>query len=50
MPELLIDYRVDGVDVPALGSLKTGLYRAFVPGQDGECSAAFGDFDFFRKT
>ena len=44
--ELLLLYKVEGVKVPAQGSIKTGLYRA-VPA--GPAAAVVGDFDFFKK-
>ncbi|GAA5917727.1 hypothetical protein JCM6882_009363 [Rhodosporidiobolus microsporus] len=45
--ETLLQYTLSGVDIPAQGSIKCGLYRAHV------CSAAtavVGDFDFKKRS
>lgn len=44
--DLLLEYKIAGVKVPAEGSIKTGLYRAVV---SGPAAAVVGDFDFFKK-
>lgn len=44
--EPLLAYKITGVNVPAQGSIKTGLYRAVA---FGPAAAAVGDFDMFKK-
>ncbi|ORY88421.1 hypothetical protein BCR35DRAFT_301544 [Leucosporidium creatinivorum] len=44
--EPLLAYKISGVNVPAQGSIKTGLYRAVA---FGPAAAVVGDFDLFKN-